>query len=308
MAWIESHTVLIRHRKLKEFTRALRLRPAHGMGHLHALWHAALEQQEDGDLIGWSDEFIAESADYPGDALQFVQLLQKTGWLDGKLLHDWLDYAGMFLIKKYSTSNRGRLVEIWKKHGRVYGSDQKASLPNQPNQPLPNPPTKPKDKTSLSLPAGERVDSKPKTKREDPVLPDWQGMIDHMDKTWSAFKKKKTGNDVRYPWPDRSDKRGQGMWGTLRSRAKLYSCYGLMALWDIYLLRDKEKPVDDKDWSWVRSTGYSVEAFLYKIASLVDDPRWKSLASKHEDTLAKPKLHSIGDVLKQIQNGVEVAR
>ena len=79
------------------------------MGHLHSLWHAALEQQEDGDLSSWSDEFIAQMADYPGDAPQFVRLLQKHDWLDGKVIHDWLDYAGKYLTAKYRTANPKKL-------------------------------------------------------------------------------------------------------------------------------------------------------------------------------------------------------
>ena len=124
MPWIESHTVLIRHRKLREFARELRIRPAYALGHLHALWHAALEQREDGDLSSWTDDFIAETSDYPGDTPQYVRLLQKHEWLDGKILHHWLDYAGRYLIKKYGQANRPRLVEIWAKHGRLYGETQ----------------------------------------------------------------------------------------------------------------------------------------------------------------------------------------
>lgn len=121
MAWIESHTVLSRHRKVKDTARALRIRPAYLIGHLHLLWHAALEQAEDGDLTRWSDEFIAEAADFPGDAPQFVRLLRDHGWLDGRLLHDWTDYAGKYLIGKYAKDHRDRLVEIWAKHGKQYG-------------------------------------------------------------------------------------------------------------------------------------------------------------------------------------------
>jgi hypothetical protein len=130
------------------------------MGHLHALWHAALEQQEDGDLSSWSDEFIAESSCYTGDATQYVSLLRKYKWLtDAKLLHDWLDYIGLYLIKKYSTSNRDRLVKIWAKHGRTYGangkrteSERKVSLPYQPT----NQPTNPDKHRASGLPANER--------------------------------------------------------------------------------------------------------------------------------------------------------
>lgn len=147
------------------------------MGHLHALWHVALEQQEDGDLSSWSDESIAEYSDFPGDAPQYVRLLQKYRWLDGKIIHDWLDYAGRFLMKKYSTSGRERLVDIWFKYGRIYGSgvvanskrpnsDPKESLPyptlpNQPNQERedssgkPDAPAKPPKPKSIPKPRKE---------------------------------------------------------------------------------------------------------------------------------------------------------
>lgn len=144
MGWIESHTVLMRHRKVADLARSLRIRRSYALGHLHALWHAAMEQREDGDLSSWTDEFIAEQADFPGDAPQFVRLLQENGLFDGKMIHDWIDYAGTYLTKKYHTSNRERLVEIWAKHGRTYGgkkkgsnqeadSKQTGSLPNPPN-------------------------------------------------------------------------------------------------------------------------------------------------------------------------------
>jgi hypothetical protein len=102
-----------------ELATELRIRPAYAMGHLHSLWHAALEQQEGGDLSSWSDEFIALSADFPGDAPQFVRLLQKHNWLEGKLLHDWLDYAGKYLTAKYRTANPKKLRQILLKHKSV---------------------------------------------------------------------------------------------------------------------------------------------------------------------------------------------
>jgi len=146
MPWIESHTVLRRHRKLKELSGDLRLKPVYTMGHLHALWHSALEQQEDGDLSAWSDTFISSEADFPGDAERFVQLLQKHKWLDGKLIHDWLNYAGRYLKAKYRSSNPARLIEIWAKHGKVYlesdyspTKDRPPNQPNQPNQPTNQP-------------------------------------------------------------------------------------------------------------------------------------------------------------------------
>lgn len=161
MGWIESHTVLIRHRKLKNLARELRLRPSHTMGHLHALWHAALEQQESGDLSSWTDEFIAESSDYPGDAPQYVRLLQKTGWLDGKILHDWLDYAGRYLNSKYRTSDPNLLKSIVGKHSRTkdglktdFSPPTNLTLPDPPNQTLPS---SKKSARSFSRPTPQEV-------------------------------------------------------------------------------------------------------------------------------------------------------
>lgn len=150
MAWIESHTVLIRHRKLVECARELRLKPVYLLGHLHVLWHIALEQAEDGDLSQWSDEFIAESACYPGDAPQFVSLLQKHRWLDGKVIHDWLDYAGRYLEAKYKTSNPEKLKAIQEMHSKIKKDRLKTDLsqtlvspPNLTNLTLPNQKKKP---------------------------------------------------------------------------------------------------------------------------------------------------------------------
>lgn len=105
MAWLESHTVLMRHRKLVALASELRIRKSYAMGHLHALWHTALEQQEDGDMSRWTPEMIAACADYPGDASAFVKLLRKHGWMDGDYrIHDWWQYAGPYLRARYKKS------------------------------------------------------------------------------------------------------------------------------------------------------------------------------------------------------------
>jgi uncharacterized phage protein (TIGR02220 family) len=124
MAWIESHTVLARHRKTLELAFDLKVKPVQIIGHLHALWHTVLEQQEDGDLSRWSDALIAQSALWDGEPVEFVTRLRDRGWLDDSLVHDWIDYVGPYLIKKYSSGNVPRLKEIWAKHGYKYGKGQ----------------------------------------------------------------------------------------------------------------------------------------------------------------------------------------
>lgn len=144
MAWIESHTVLIRHRKLLQLAIALSLEPVHVMGHLHALWHSALEQQEDGNLSDWPDEMIAQAAHYKGDPTLFVSELQSKKWLNGKIIHDWLDYAGRYLTAKYRNANQRKLKEIYKLHKTALktGLRRSKGLPKDrpPNLTLPNPP------------------------------------------------------------------------------------------------------------------------------------------------------------------------
>lgn len=124
MAWIESHTVLARHRKCLELAFDLNVKVVQVLGHLHALWHTVLEQQEDGDLSRWSDAMIAQAALWEGEATEFVTRLREREWIDGHLVHDWIDYVGPYLIKKYSSGNVDRLKEIWLKHGYKYGKGQ----------------------------------------------------------------------------------------------------------------------------------------------------------------------------------------
>ena len=119
MAWIQSHTVLLRHRKVLQLATDLTLPAVHVVGHLHALWHTVLEQQENGDLTDWPDDMIAQAAAYPGPASAFVSALQARKWLDGKIIHDWMDYAGRYLLMKYRTSNPKRLLQIQKLHQSV---------------------------------------------------------------------------------------------------------------------------------------------------------------------------------------------
>lgn len=102
MAWIESHTVLMRHRKLIGIAGELKIRRSHALGHLHALWHTAIEQQENGDLSTWTDAMIADAADFNGDPKRLVQALKRQKWIEkDRRLHDWWDYAGPFLRSKY---------------------------------------------------------------------------------------------------------------------------------------------------------------------------------------------------------------
>jgi len=175
MPWIESHTTLKRSRKVRRSAAALRIKAVYFLGHLHGLWHDALELQPDGDLSDWTDEEIAAACDYGGDAPTFVRLLQNFGWLDKKMIHDWLDYTGRYLESKYRTSKPQLLVEIWQKHGRVWGGAVSLSKNNLPTNPPTNP-TVPPATPGLSL----------------------QG--EPFDRFWAAYPKHRAKQAARKAW------------------------------------------------------------------------------------------------------------
>lgn len=143
MAWIESHTVLIRHRKTISFALMLGIKPVEAVGYLTVFWHAVLEQEPSGDLSNWSDDFIASASHWTGDAAVFCSALRENGWLDGQIVHDWMDYAGRYLNSKYHTSNP-RFLKNLRRRNKVTFSTPKGepkghlkvahhTIPNQPN-------------------------------------------------------------------------------------------------------------------------------------------------------------------------------
>jgi hypothetical protein len=147
--YIKFSTVLCRHRKLADLARLLKIRRAHAAGHLAFLWCAALEQQEDGDLSSWSDGFLAECADFKGDAEKFTTLLIDRGFLDkSRLIHDWLDYVGPLLRTRYASGNRDHLTAIWAKHGRVYA--EPVTQPKRNGNATATQPTTREDQPSLA--------------------------------------------------------------------------------------------------------------------------------------------------------------
>jgi len=178
--WVESHAILLRHRKTRDLARELGTKRVIVLGMIHAFWHNVIEQREDGDLTSWTDAAIADCCElyavrdfmfFKGDDTDFVELLRKTGWMDGPLLHDWLDFAGRFLRTKYASRNRELLISIWKKHGRAYGADgivnqvQTECKPdanqmhsNGDSIPGPIPLPKPKPKTKRHTSSGDDAD------------------------------------------------------------------------------------------------------------------------------------------------------
>ena len=125
--WLEVRVDLRWHPKVISSAKSLGIPKVYFEGHLVSLWSGALEFAEDGDLWRGDEErsvrFAEALAEIPGDPVVFIAALRLDRWLDGWLIHDWLDYSGRYLVSKYKSHNRERLIEIWAKHDKVYGRD-----------------------------------------------------------------------------------------------------------------------------------------------------------------------------------------
>jgi len=106
------------HPKTKRAARALGLQVPHLMGHLHCLWHWALDYAQDGDLSEFDAWEIADAAMYEGDAEAFVSALAECGKdgpgfleqdVDSLLIHDWEDYAGRLIAQREANAERMRV-------------------------------------------------------------------------------------------------------------------------------------------------------------------------------------------------------
>jgi hypothetical protein len=92
----------------------------------------------------------------------------------------------------------------------------------------------------------------------------WRELLAYID----AAYRKKFGR--HYAWSNLARK-------NLRNLARVYSAWETMALWDLYL--------ESESW-WARKTGWSVYGMIRDQGRLMDDPRLKQLARKHQETLA----------------------
>lgn len=118
---------LLRHPKLIASAKSLALPKVYLVGHLTSMWLNALEFAEDGDLWRGNEEaslrFFESLADIPAEPERFLSVFRKDRWLDDWLIHDWLDHTAELLIARHSSHHRQLLVEIYRKHNRVYGRE-----------------------------------------------------------------------------------------------------------------------------------------------------------------------------------------
>ncbi len=165
MPWIESHTDLADHPKAKRAARLLGISMPAMVGHLHYLWWWCLKYAQEGDLARFTEEDIADAAQWPHSAGVFVTALldcgpgDSVGFLEkmpgGRLLvHDWQEYAGKLIEKRRNDAERKKVQRTsnghptdvqWTSNGRRVDGAWTAQVPtNQPTIPtIPtNQPTK----------------------------------------------------------------------------------------------------------------------------------------------------------------------
>jgi hypothetical protein len=96
--WIPSCQSLRSHSKRKRLSRQLDIGLHETVGLLICLWWWAIDEAEDGDLTRFSDQDIADGADWDGDADKLVAALVDAGFMtETRVLVNWWKYVGKLL-------------------------------------------------------------------------------------------------------------------------------------------------------------------------------------------------------------------
>lgn len=103
-------------------------------------------------------------------------------------------------------------------------------------------------------------------KRNLTKTPFWTEVCKHLEETW---KRKKNAPFLFT---------GQRM-KSLKGLCQTYQPWGVMALWDMFLVSDDP---------WIKDTGYKFEAFVHSVDKLVDNYSWKQKAQVYEAKLYNP--------------------
>lgn len=127
MAWLESHTSLDKHHKVVRLRLAMRWSKNETIGFLHRFWWTVLEVSPSGDITALSSpEVMAEMLGMHVDVMEKAlgcmtnedPKLAFLEWKGGRLLvHDWLDYAGLYLSTSCYKRKPEKMAEVRALHG-----------------------------------------------------------------------------------------------------------------------------------------------------------------------------------------------
>jgi hypothetical protein len=182
--WIQSETTMVKNTKFLRLSRTLEIGIAETIGLLTLLWHCVLEMKEDGDITTWNNDDIECYAHWEGKRGVFAKALfreehQFIDQVEGRnLIHDWTETAGRYLIRRYGTANRDRLVEIWAMYGKKYGLESSEEPTKRPKNPKPE---KKFAEDSLEIKISQYLFEQ--IKKNDPKAkePDFQKWAQHID-------------------------------------------------------------------------------------------------------------------------------
>lgn len=288
MAWIESHQSLGSHPKLLRLASLLGIRPAQAIGHLMYLWWWALDYADDGDITKYSDDEISLAAHWEGPGHDFSSAMRKCGWVEMPgVLHDWLDYAGQFLLgrerqKRYRANKQANSDN--KRNGDVTDdvtvtSRVTTTVPYStiPYHTIPN-----HTKKTDGVAAGATAVKEPT---------DYQRAVEHILASYALGP----GKGTKYPFAGKDGRAVKRLLG-------LYGFPDLIALWDEFLVTK---------WDWVNSMNKTVtvprnlQVFESKLTDLIERGTYKKrLYSQDEKEGAKPGMQSIDKVLGGVIGGL----
>lgn len=130
----------------------------------------------------------------------------------------------------------------------------------------------------LSVKEGKKRSSK---KPNSPIVY-WQEMVRHIDEGW----KRKKGSG--YPFTPHD-------FAQLKTIAKLYMAWGVMALWDQFIASDDP---------FYRQTGYKIGAFVQSLPKLLDTS-WKSKAEQYRCKL-EPSSENMTSLIVELSNAKRI--
>lgn len=119
MAWLQVDQTIRDHHKICDAAEQLGISPPHLTGCLVLFWLWALDNAPAGNLGRISPAAIARAAQWDGDKLEFIAVLQEHGLLDqtadGLAIHDWQDYAGNLIERRKADAERKRRARAEKR-------------------------------------------------------------------------------------------------------------------------------------------------------------------------------------------------
>lgn len=113
MAWIESHQEIGQHPKTRKAARLAGTTVPTMVGHLHLIWHWALDFAQEGDISSFEPWQVEDAAMWHGNEGALFDALRLAGFIDATsndacVLHDWHDYAGKLIDRRRADAERKR--------------------------------------------------------------------------------------------------------------------------------------------------------------------------------------------------------